>query len=191
MGEKTENEMIDYNEFPHLVKVLQEFAVEARNLYKQNLLVNDRKASGRLLNSVDYITEINGNTYEIFLTLEDYWKYVEEDTRPHFPPLDKILEWIRVKPILPRPFANGKLPTPETLAFLIGRAMAGLSPNQEKCKNPNGGTTGTHDLEKTMEVINDRFEKRIAEAFDEDLAYMVEAEIKLLVKPFSDSNKYV
>ena len=38
------------------------------------------------------------------------------------PPLNKIIEWIKVKPILPR--ANkGKLPTDKQLAFLIGRSI--------------------------------------------------------------------
>lgn len=183
--------MINYNEFPHLLKVLEQYAVQARNFYKQSLKKNNRMASGRLLNSVNYITEINGNKYEIFLTLEDYWKYVEEDTPPHFPPLDKIKDWIRVKPILPSPDKNGNLPTTETLAFLIGRAMAWKSPNQANLKNPSGGTTGTHDLENTLEIINRQFERKIMEAFDQDLAYMVEAEIQLLVKPFSNSNPYV
>ena len=183
--------MIDYYEFPHLLKCLERYAIEARNLYKESLHKNDRLASGRLLNSVEYVTEINGNKYEIFLKLEDYWKYVEEDTKPHFPPLDKILSWIRVKPILPKPDSNGNIPTPQTLAFLIGRAMAGKSPNQANLKNPNGGTTGTHDLEKTMETINNRFEKLIAEALDQDLAYMVDVELQMLVKPFSNSNPYI
>ena len=140
--------------FSHTAEVLTAYAIEARDLYKQNLKKNDRLASGKLLNSVEYITSFKGKTYAVGLRLEDYWKYVEEDTKPHFPPLDKILSWIRVKPILPRPDKNGKLPTPRTLAFLIGRAMAGQSPNQQNCKNPHGGTTGTHELQAALAVLN-------------------------------------
>ena len=183
--------MVDYNDFPHLLKVLEQYAIRARNYYKQSLKKNDRMASGKLLNSVQYITEINGNKYEIFLSLEDYWKYVEEDTRPHRPPFPPIYEWVKVKPVLPTPYTikwtvkNGDehertiLPTPKQIAYMV---MA---------KIEREGTEGSHDLEQTMEIINQEFERKIAEAFDKDLAYMVEAELVLLTKPFSNSNPYV
>ena len=184
--------MIDYNDFPHLLKCLERYAIDARNLYKESLKENDRFASGRLLNSVNYITEINGNTYEIFLSLEDYWKYVEEDTRPHRPPFAPIYEWVKIKPLLPTPYTpkyytkDGKehygksyLPTPEQIAYMVIH------------KIEEEGTEGSHDLEQTMEIINQRYERKIAEALDEDLAYMVDAELQLLVKPFSNSNPYI
>ena len=184
--------MVNYNEFPHLLKVLEQYAVRARNVYKQNLKKSDRMASGRLLNSVNYITEINGNFYEIYLSLEDYWQYVEEDTRPHRPPFAPIYEWVKVKPVLPRPYTpkyktkdgkehDGKtyLPTPEQIAYMV---MA---------KIEREGTEGSHDLEKTMEQINAEFEKKIADALDRDLVYMIDAELVLLTKPFSNSNPYI
>ena len=106
--------------------------------------------------------------------MADYWKFVEEDTKPHWPPLDAILSWIRVKPIIPRPDANGKIPTPATLAFLIGRAMAGKSPNQANCKNPQGGTTGTHDLRDTERAVIPMYVERLQEALHRDTLIFLE-----------------
>jgi len=154
--------------FDNLMAVLQEYAQEVRNLYQDNLIRNDRIATGGLLNSVEYQVMFNGVAYEVQLKLEEYWKYVEEDTKPHWPPMNKILEWISAKPIIPRPDDRGRIPTPKQLAFLIGRAMAGKSPNQSNLKNPNGGTEGTHDLQSAIEVVNARYRDKIVYAIGKD-----------------------
>ena len=174
----------------NLQAVLQEFAVEVRNLYQDNLIRHDRIASGGLLNSVEAQVETDGTAYLVQLRLEEYWKYVENDTVPHLPPVDKILEWIRVKPVLPQPYyrkwswvtkdgkrhENGKmvLPTPEEWAWVIAKGIE---------KN---GTEGSHDLENTLEAVNARFEERIIQALDEDIASAVDVEIRMLVRPYVD-----
>lgn len=176
--------------FDNLSRVLTDYAIEVRNKYKDSLVQNDRMASGKLLNSVEYHTWFGDNEYVIYLQLEDYWKYIENDTKPHFPPVDKILEWIRVKPVLPQPYyrrwtwttkdgkhhENGKmvLPTPEEQAWMIAR------------KIDREGTTGSHDLEETLDDVNNRFEERIIQALDEDIASAVDVEIKMLVRPYVD-----
>lgn len=156
-------------EFKHLQQTLEELGEAIKNRYKENLSDSDRKASYNLINSVKYHTVINGYELSIDLEMEDYWKYVEWDTKPHWPPIDKILEWVKIKPVLPTPMANGKLPTERQLAFLISRAIAGESPNQAKLKNPKGGTTGSHDLESTMEEIDQKWEEKIVDALDADV----------------------
>ena len=40
------------------------------------------------------------------------------------PPLAQLLRWIDAKGILPRPDAKGRVPSKQSLAFLIGRAIA-------------------------------------------------------------------
>ena len=58
------------------------------------------------------------------MSFADYWKWAEYGRKPgKFPPIEKIKEWIKVKPILPRP-TDGKLPTENQLAFLIARKIA-------------------------------------------------------------------
>ena len=156
-------------ELTELQKVLQDFAADIRDRYRDVLAHNDHIASRKLVDSIKTQVVVGDNAYEVTMTLENYWKYVEEDTPPHWPPRDAILKWIEVKPIIPRPDDNGRIPSPKQLAFLIGRAMAGQSPNQEKLKNPNGGTTGTHDLQQTKEEILPWWREQISQALGHDM----------------------
>lgn len=140
----------------NLEKVLEEYAIELRNKYQDNLINSDRLASGELLNSVEYIIEKDNISISVSLQLAEYWKYVEWDTKPHWPPVDKIKEWIRVKPILPDD-RFGKLPTPDQLAFLIGRKIS------------EEGTEGSNDLHNAVDEINSLFLEKIEEAITMDV----------------------
>lgn len=142
-------------EFKHLQEALAQYAQAITDRYKQNLESSGRKASGELISSVNSKVTVNGNEYAIELNLEDYWKYVEEGTRPHFPPVSKILEWVKVKRILPTPMANGKLPTEQQLAWMIAKKIDRV------------GTEGTNDLEDTMEEVD--YNTIIEEALDADI----------------------
>lgn len=159
-------------DIPNLERVLEEFAREFYAEYRASLIYNDREASGELLRSVSTQVVVGETSYEVTVSLADYWKYVEEDTPPHWPPRDAILKWVKVKPSLPRPFMlNGREISPESLTFLIRRAIAGQSPNQASLKNPHGGTTGTHDLAETRDLLIGRYRKRIAEALGRDFQW--------------------
>lgn len=141
----------------NLQAVLMEYGIAVRNLYQDRLILHDRIATGDLLNSVEVHVEHNGDTYEVQLDLAEYWRYVEMDTAPHWPPPSAILKWIQAKPVLPRPMKNGKLPTPQQLAFLIGRKIS------EK------GTKGIPDLTDSVEDMNKAFQERIAAALAQDM----------------------
>lgn len=140
----------------NLNKVLEEYAIELRNKYQDNLINSDRLASGELLNSVEYIIERDNISISVSLQLAEYWKYVEYDTKPHWPPVDKIKEWIKVKPILPDN-RFGKLPTPDQLAYLIGRKIS------------LEGTEGSNDLHNAIDEVNARFLELIEEAITKDI----------------------
>lgn len=143
-------------EFKHLQEVLAEYAKEIEERYKQNLEDSGRKATGNLITSVTTKVVVDGNELAIDLDLADYWKYVENGrSAGRFPPVNKILEWIRIKPVLPHPDARGNLPTEEQLAFLIGRKIA------------EEGFEGSNDLSDTLEEVD--YEKRIIQALDEDI----------------------
>lgn len=108
----------------HLEKVLNEFAdyfiQEARN----NLGANRSYATGTLGDTMRKIVEIDGNHYSVSIELADYWIYVEKGRKKgKFPPPHRIKEWIMVKPVKPA-VRNGKLPTVDQLAYLIGRKIA-------------------------------------------------------------------
>lgn len=100
--------------------ITNDFVVELKNKLK----ANDSNASGTLAKSIRGIVKQNGKYIVISIQLEDYWKYIENGTKPHWPPVDAIKKWISVKPVLPRPTKSGKLPTSNQLAFLIARKIS-------------------------------------------------------------------
>ena len=132
------NELLDTAE---LEAVLQELGEDVRKGYIETLLRNDHRATGELINSVTAIVDVQGEVYEVKLQLADYWKYVEDDTQAHWPPRNAILKWIKAKPVIPRPDSKGRIPSQESLAFLISRKIARV------------GTEGSHDLQKTLDAI--------------------------------------
>lgn len=145
-------------DLPHVQAVMEEMAIAIRNEYQDNLIRNDRIASGDLLNNIEYEITRGDFTYTIYVKMKDYWYYVENGRKAgKWPPIDNILNWIKIKPVLPRPNAEGKLPTPQQLAFLIARKIG------------EEGTEGTQDLRKATDTIWDDFEDRLYEAIDEDV----------------------
>ena len=144
--------------FDNLKRVLEEFAVEVRNKYQDNLIENNRIAYGDLLNTVECKVKSGKNSYSVVLNLQEYWWYVENGRKSgKFPPVDNILKWIEWKPILPKPDKDGKLPTPEQLAFLIGRKIA------------DEGTQGTKDLTSAINDVYGVFRERIYTAISQDI----------------------
>ena len=145
-------------DLPHVQAVMEEMAIAIRNEYQDNLIRNDRIASGDLLNNIEYEITRGDFTYTIYVKMKDYWYFVENGRKAgKMPPIDNILNWIKIKPVLPRPNAEGKLPTPQQLAFLIARKIG------------EEGTQGTQDLRKATDTIWDTFEDRLYEAIDEDV----------------------
>lgn len=156
--------------FKNLTRVLSSYGPKLLDTYRLNLSESGHIASGKLKDSLEYKVEWSGGLVELSISLEDYWKYLEDGTKPHWPPPDKILQWIRVKPIAPRPMSNGKLPTQEQLAYLIGRKIS-----QE-------GTQGSKDLRKSEDTIWDLFERDVDDALDEDLGEETDEIIQILWK---------
>ena len=149
------NDLMDLTE---LHQVLQDFAKDIRDRYKDVLANNGHIASHDLVSSIKTEVVVGDQFYEVTMSLKEYWKYVEHDTKPHFPPPDALLRWIEVKPIIPRPGKNGRIPTPKQLAFLIGRHINTF------------GTKGTHDLQQTKDDIFARYKDKITAALGRDIA---------------------
>lgn len=131
------------------------------NSYKSTLENKGKRATGNLMNSIKGKVKISGKYIIVSLNLEDYWKYVEYGRKPgKFPPVNKIREWIRVKPILPQP-SSGRLPTVNQLAFLIGRSIArnGIKPT-----NALKQTINDFDLVgKIYNFLEEEIQKQISE----------------------------
>lgn len=145
--------------FDNLWRVLLDFGNEVRNAYQDNLITNNRIASGELLNNVTYKVQRKGETFLVILNLAEYWQYVENGRKPgKWPPRKAILDWIKVKPVLPTPDARGNLPTPESLAFLIQRKIG------------ERGTQGTGDLSDAIDAIYSKYIERIDQAILDDFS---------------------
>ena len=110
--------------------------------YKQSLKDNNHIASGNLYNTATYKTNINGSWFELTFVLDEAWRYIENGTKPHFPPIEAIERWITVKHIIPTT-NSGRVPTTRQLAFLIAR---GISKN---------GTKPTKLLQQTIDGADD------------------------------------
>lgn len=141
------------------IATLDEYAQKAEELYKRKLTDKEINASYKLLNSVETVVRRNDDEFTVTINLEDYWIYVENGRGPgKFPPIDKILEWIRVKPVIPYSDSRGRLPTEEQLAFLIARKIA------------EQGTEGRKVLYETVEELNRYYLPKLQQALDRDFA---------------------
>ena len=110
------------------------------NIYRNKL----PSASGKL-KDFTYDTEWDGRYFTLSFNLEDYWRYIEDGTKPHFPPISAIEKWIQVKRIVPYTY-KGKVPSTKQVAYLISRKISKV------------GTPAHHTLENTVadstELIN-------------------------------------
>ena len=156
------NELI---QFDNLRAVLEEFAQEFKDQYRAGLLSHGRftqYGEDRLVDSVDAnqvqaMIREGDEAWTVTINLNEYWKYVENDTRPHWPPPSAILRWVEIKPVLPHPDASGRIPSPRSLAYLIGRKIS------------REGTTGSHDFKTAQETTIERFRVRIRVAMVRDV----------------------
>lgn len=157
--------MADYKK---LRSVLKDYGEFFELEYKTRLLDKDKLSSGRLAESVKTFVRSTGNVlFEVVVRLEDYWVWVENGRKPgKFPPVDKIKEWISVKPIFPKQSDGGKLPTQEQLAFLIGRkiSLEGIKP--------------THLFEQSANAVYNKFYQDITDAVAQDAQNDISATIR-------------
>lgn len=148
--------------FWHLQEALEEIGKEVVKVYKEKLSTPDasgftRIASGQLVNTMNFLVARDDREIWIELHLQDYWKYLEYGTKPHWPPVDAIRDWIKIKPVLPRPDKNGKLPTEQQLAYLIGRKIS------------REGTQPYLDYNETLNTLNNWIDRKIEDAVSQDI----------------------
>ena len=147
----------------NLYDILVELGENVRRGYVNKLVKNGHPTQeNTLASTVTSEVIVKGTTYEVVLNLQDYWKYVEEGTRPHWPPISAIAHWIQIKPVIPRPDEKGRIPSQQSLAFLISRKIA------------KKGTQGTHDLKETKDALLGYYEALIKEALERDVFDYIE-----------------
>ena len=114
-----------------LLHILQQYGNLIIDSYRRKLNEGGSNATGLLGNSLSTTVNAEDGIYEVVLNIQEYWKYLEYGRLPgSFPNIDAIRKWIQVKPVLPTPDRNGKIPTIEQLTFLISRKIAekGIEP---------------------------------------------------------------
>lgn len=142
-----------------LQRVLQDYAREAEELYKYQLSLGGKNASRKLADSVRSKVVVGDTAYDVVLNLQEYWKYIEQGRKPgRFPPVGALINWINVKPILPRPDDNGRIPSPKQLAYLIGRKI-----EQE-------GIEPFPALKTTQEELDKIYHQKISAALGHDVS---------------------
>ena len=143
-------------EFTNLKKALEDYMDAVSRVYKGKLTSDGHKATGKLIGSVKASVQIGSTQYIGELRLEDYWKYIEYGTKPHWPPPQALLKWIQAKPILPRAI-NGITPSNDQLAYLIGRKIS------------RTGTKAGNELGNTIDEVNATYRPIIEQAVEQDL----------------------
>lgn len=140
--------------------VLEQYAQQLVAQYRENLAKGNRNASSKLADTVKAEVKVEETVISVELTLQDYWYYVDHGRKAgKMPPISKIEEWIKVKPVIPRPFGKSPkaIPSHRSLAYLIARKIG------------REGTKGTHDLRNASDMTYDAFKARLEQAIAEDV----------------------
>ena len=149
-----------------------EETTEIRNICEQIAQVYRDKMSnagydpnGELM-KFTWVTEYNGNLFQLYFNLPQYFQFSEYGRRPgKFPPPNEILKWIQFKRIVPSSH-SGKIPTTNQLVYLISRKIS------------LKGTQGKHLLQETIDSTYDTLVDRLVEVIADNIENELEKDIK-------------
>ena len=111
-----------------------------------------------MLASISTKIEVDGSVYTVILNSLDYLKYLETGTKPHWPPTEPILRWVKDKRLPTRELTGDKsLPTEKQLTYLVCRKIA------------KDGTEPNYIIAETIEELNEIYLKRLQEALEIDI----------------------
>lgn len=197
-----EDTSIKWNNLQYELTRFAEYLIE---LIRANLRSDGSNASYLLNDGLGYKIGIEEDRYYVDIELEDYWKYVNDGRKPgKMPPLQKIEEWIKVKPIQPKPYTY--TPSVKSLAFLIQRSIKqkkgygpprtvlegwiqkkGITPQPQTVtpsvkslafliarKIGKYGTKGTKFFDRAVETATKAYEEKIDRAVQDDIALWLE-----------------
>jgi hypothetical protein len=164
--------------FENTLAVLAEYGEAVAAAYKDNLRRDGRPASHALEQSITTFVTTDHGDFVVKMNLNDYWKYIEYGTKGWFtgntsrkmPPVSTILKWIEIKPVIPRPDSKGRIPSPQSLAFLIARKIR------------NFGTKGRADLTEAKMTTEAAWRERIEAALGHDLEHYIRKVLVVNVK---------
>lgn len=139
-------------------KVLTEYKTKFEELIKTKIQEKDKVASGNLLASISTKIEVDGSVYTVILNSLNYLKYLETGTKPHWPPTEPILRWVKDKRLPTRELTGDKsLPTEKQLTYLVCRKIA------------KEGTEKNFIIAETIEELNEIYLKKLQETLEIDI----------------------
>lgn len=138
--------------------VLDEYALKFQELIKRKIVEQDKVASGNLLASIHTEVNINGDVYTVYLHSEHYLKFIELGTKPHWPPPQPMIEWVKNKKLPTKESTGNKsLPTEKQLAYLVSRKISEV------------GTKPVPVIAETQEELNEAYIPRLQAALELDI----------------------
>ena len=144
-----------------------EICNQIADIYRKKMDAADYNKQGELYN-FKWTTEWKDNLFEVYFDLPQYFHFAENGRRPgKMPPVNKILQWIEFKHLVPRS-NNGRVPTTKQLAFAISKHIA------------LHGTKGKHLFEKTLDDQNldnlaDKLVELITAEFEKEIEKYIES----------------
>ena len=146
---------------------ITEVCNQIADIYRKKMDAADYNRQGELYN-FKWTTEWKDNLFEVYFELPSYFPFAEYGRRPgKMPPVNKILQWIEFKHLVPRS-NNGRVPTTKQLAFAISKHIA------------LHGTEGKHLFEKTLDDPNldnlaDKLVELITAEFEKEIEKYIES----------------
>lgn len=163
---------------------------------RKEITQDDTKASGRLLASIRPQVKIFGNKFVMEIVMEDYWKSVDQGTKPGTKPdVNKILKWMRHKGIQPSPVtrtnsgnvistlkASGKLKRKLSKKIFKDRrlALAERIANaiQRKGTIKRFGYKGSGFVTEYIQTLEQKMTQSIKEATGKDITIQIKQALK-------------
>lgn len=144
---------LDEKDLKPFIDVVEDYLAEVESVYKGKL--EDRKATGNLINSISTKYTLNGNEVICTIELEHYYYWLEHGRKPTSEgkhcPIEPIITWIKAKGIVPEE-RKGFLPTETQLAYAI------------RTKIDREGYEGGKYLQSTLDEVNKKYEPLMQEA---------------------------
>lgn len=139
------------------MKVLKDYGRVLEENYRKGLKEGKHIATGNLYRSISTVVTVRNQSFILEFRMPDYGEYLEQGTKPHWPPINAIQDWIRAKRIVPKRDDQGRLPTEKQLTYLIARKIS------------RDGTERTGIYEKANALTANEFNAKIDKAIMTDL----------------------
>lgn len=141
-----------------LEQILIDFAYDFQLLLESKIITADMIATRELADSMEVTSfYVNEKNFKVILRGVDYINMIEDGRKAgKMPPIQAILNWIEIKPILPRPEFDRDI-TNNQLAFLIARKIG------------NEGVPGKKLISQTLDEMIDTYRPLLKAAILKDI----------------------